>query len=181
MTCEQWRELIEEESGGGSLSAELNAHLDFCEECRKYDEEIKVALNALSVVDPGIVSTDAERFLAETNGKIDSHSPSTTNKQVWPKFLVAAAAVFFIIGSLVTIDKYSTSDGSVSSTGVNDLDLFGDLWNDGESNLDDESMDLLLSEIAPSNRQGVEEVILEGLSDDDLEYLERNFRVGDML
>lgn len=184
MTCAEVRETLYELFGPGELPGDVKVHLADCRECRQIWEELRTVGAHFDEEDAFDLSDrESARLMAAINNEIDKSDQ--TRESSLPRWLqlaapVAAAAVL-LLSIVITGGQFEArlSDSidslilSIDETTTAQEALYDDL--------DEATINVLLEDFSarpsaePSNR------LLEDLTEEEYEYLAKNFDVGDIL
>lgn len=182
MTCQQIREELDLSFGVEEYSAEIKAHLATCEDCRAYAAEL-FSLTA-SLGDDSAFATN----IFESN-KIgwaveDAMNRHPKPKPVWSSRIryIAAAAVV-VLAAAIGVDQYrrnisvdipTTKDTTqLASTDTNLLPAT-------TLDMTNTELEQMLLDYSTLDDNAASEV-LQNLTDEEMQYLEKNFDVGELL
>jgi len=187
MNCSECRdELLLRVGQAEPLPSGLRDHLNSCDECRKIYQELKVNCERLGndtdFVPDGLTE---EQFVAAVERRIERVRPSRVTWVAWRRYVpvVAAILIVFAITLLGYRELRIEHDNGVVQT-ADTLVSDGLLWTlyDQEINdFDDEFFNLILSDFVIDRYFDAGEQLLDDLSEEELQYLQENFNVGEIL
>ncbi len=181
MTCEQFREEIELLINETELSASLCAHLEACAECRLFSNRLR-SLEALLADESAfrLAPSEQNAMLAEIDAKT-AWAPRTRIVSLrWTRYAAVAAVVAlsfigvtgYMRGWFRSGDSNGSSFTALSDSGSDTSAASVDLLDNLLTTSTDTGGDLLLE---PSS------TTLDSVTADELNYLQKNFRVEDVL
>lgn len=167
------------------LPDELRRHVDSCEECRRLWTELSALKENLGRDEDFEVDDEtAESIVAAVDRRLDQLEMArvTDVRASWMTYIPAAAAVVLIVGisAVVYFSGWLSSNGGQAQAPTNDS-LWVSLADSEVSYLDNTDLSQLLSAISVDNDEAMETILLEGMTDEELKYLEENFDVGEIL
>lgn len=185
MNCDTARELIELHFGSNDLPQELQFHLSQCNACQIYRTEMTRLVDGLgSDTDLPFSPADFERVAAAVDREISRSGSATVAPIKWlrPMMRVAAAvlivAASFGLGRLSDdFDPFDTEAGTSFDNGDVMAIWVGDLADE----LNDEMVSILIDDYSAAGFFGAGEALLGDISEDEMEYLVKNFEVGELL
>ncbi|MEW6052004.1 MAG: hypothetical protein AB1644_13200 [Candidatus Zixiibacteriota bacterium] len=190
MNCTQFRDEMALYVGQEQLPEEFRAHLNGCEACRKAWGELLLAAShlgndSLFAVD----KSEQDEMVARIEERIGVTRITDIRPRRWIQYAAAVAAVLLLgLIAILSALNYSDMAPTVPSAGVDTsdsavysiTDAAYDLGTADES-LDDDAVGALMYDLVSQNGQQASDTLLNGLSEDELKYLEANLKVGDLL
>jgi hypothetical protein len=169
--------------GQSRLPADLQRALDEDEELRAYFDELQSAARHLGTDDdftPDYLSADI--FAARVDAVIRRRQKTPNAGFHWRRVLPYAAAVVLGITSYFMADRLSNGSGPVQ-TGVVDSAYVGEVapLTDETELVDDDMVNLLIEDYGREAYFDASERLLDDLTDEQWEYLEKNFDVNEVL
>jgi hypothetical protein len=169
------------------LTPVLRQHLGVCEECHRYYRELG-EINRRLGDDASFLpdDLDEEQFVAAVERGIAGMPPPRVVVSVWRRYLPAVAAILMVFGITLLGSRemridYS-HDGAARNQALSESgSLLCTLYATEVDDFDDEVLDLILSDFAAKAYFEAGERLLDDLSEEELQYLEENFDVGDIL
>jgi len=188
MTCREFQDQLYDWFGQGELPAELQAHLDTCAACRKVRSELNSAAGHLGDNELFAPAGDEiEGMLAAIDERLDAATVviprwRTTVLRLAP----VAAAVALLLGIGLISQRSTVSEMAAIDTGstVDEYALLdnADLaYTNEDETLDEATIDVLLEDYTSANRIEPSRTLLDDLTEDELDYLNVNFDVGEIL
>jgi predicted anti-sigma-YlaC factor YlaD len=188
MNCEQVREELELSFGGTSLSDEAAEHIARCESCRAYREELAALVGGLGEDDNIDLSpAEIKRTVRAVEERIGPKQQTQLVSLGWfrPVVRLAAAAALILFawgayevgrmqggGSVAQLgDTTSGNNGAQTSFLQGDLD----------EELDDGFVSVLIDQYSSDYHFGAGEALIGDISEEEMEYLVENLKVGDLL
>ncbi|MBK7143162.1 MAG: hypothetical protein IPH75_13895 [bacterium] len=182
MTCEQRREELDLLLGQPDLPEEMRAHLATCAECRAYAAELQ-SLSA-NLGDDSAFVTD----IFESN-KIGWAVEDAINRQAKPKpawtsrirYIAAAAVV--VLAAAIGVDQYRRNISVDIPTTKDTTQLASvdtNLLPTTTLDMTDSELEQMLLDYSTLDDNAASEV-LQNLTDEEMQYLEKNFDVGELL
>ncbi len=182
MNCQQIREELDLSFGVEALSDELKAHLATCEDCRAYAAELDSLTESLgddSAFATNIFESNKLAWAVE-----DAINRQTKPKPVWTSRIryIAAAAVI-VLAAAIGVDQYrrnisvdipTTKD--TTQLAMTDTNLLPSTTLD----MTDTELEQMLLDYSTLDDNAASEV-LQNLTDEEMQYLEKNFDVGELL
>ena len=188
MNCAQVREELELSFGSEQLSDEVTRHFSECEACRAYYAElIQLAAGLGDDLDAGLSTAEIERAVRGVEARIAPLKTRSVTSLRWFQPVVRLAAAAMVV--LVAYGAYEfgksrtgmvTSDDVIATdTGYGSLTAF--LQTEDVSDLDDNMVSVLINEYSASAHMGADEALLGDITVEELEYLTKNLKVGELL
>ncbi|MDH3890867.1 MAG: hypothetical protein OEV49_07255 [candidate division Zixibacteria bacterium] len=193
MTCDEYRQQLEQSFGQTRLETSVLEHLKSCAECRRYWQQL--AGLAEDIPDDQAFAIDAatvDRLVQKVDGVINlsngtaSLAPSDSRESSpWSllKLLPAAAALLVVVG--VGVGGYFVGrtdlDPPTATNDQADATLSGLVDESDYDEPDEPTYDILLSAFTTDRPYDASEKLLDDITDEEMEYLTQNFDVGDLL
>ena len=190
MNCQEFRDEMALYVGQEQLPAEFVAHLNDCDSCRAAWGELLLAASYLG--DDALFapeSSEQDEILAKIEERIGVTRITDIRPRRWIQYAGAIAAVL-LLGLIAILSALNYSDlvPTVPSSGVDTSDSAVYSITDAaydlgtaEESLDDDAVGALMYDLASQNGDQASDTLLNGLSEDELKYLEANLKVGDLL
>lgn len=193
MTCTEYRQELEQSFGQTLTEADTIQHLNSCAECREYWEQL--ASLAQELPDDSQFHSDDATIDALVQRVEDAIQPSVdiapitqqesdkVSTWTWMRLLPAAAAVLIVVG--VGIGGYLLGRNDINqTTGIDDQSVAMPLGSIDDIDYDEPdgpTFEVLLSDFAADRPFDASEKLLNDITNEEMEYLTRNFDVGDLL
>ena len=174
MNCDRVQEELLLLFGSPLIPNELQEHIEQCEQCRRFHEELS-GLSRNMPDDDLFYPTrqEAEKIQKRVESGIASRSIFSS-----PRVLAVAASVFLVLG----VSYISFRGGDSGGPGDNKTeDTIRAQSGDMETELDAESIEILFENVASDPYRGGYELLLQELTDEELDYLEQNLNAGELL
>ncbi len=189
MDCKTVRDQLILSFAEESLPDDVARHLVGCLECQQYLRELQTIGGKLGSDD--LFHPDAaevERLVSAVDSQIAESQPAAARPAritpLRPAFgYLAAAAVVVLIAGVYLVSYLSgiNGEGRMATLGSADT-VF--TFVDEEAELyepDEASIGVLLYDFVDGRKMTAGEVLLDDITEEELEYLEQNFNVGDLL
>lgn len=181
MNCQYIQDELLLNAGATVLPDNLQAHLDACPDCRAFRAELNSAIESAGVDTDFFLDQSAiEAQVAGVDRRIDELELGkvTDVRSTWMSFVPAVAAVVLLVGLSFTVYMmgWLSLDPEVS-TGP-DIDTTTIVEVDG---IDESHISYIIEEHAAIQSASTSELLMEDLTEEELEYLENNFDVGEIL
>ena len=200
MNCRLCRDELLLHVGQQVLPDDLVHHLDVCAQCREVCADLK-SISARIARDDDFLpfDVDADEFVADVEKKIaratTDKSPAARHKAPskrvawvgWQRYLPVAAAVLLVIGiSLIGYrddQTYRAADSveSGATTATDEPVSLLALYEGALDQFDEAMLEVILSDFGEMEYLEASELLLDDLSDEELQYLRENFDVGEIL
>lgn len=185
MNCEQIQNELLLYIGGYELPNDLREHLDSCSECRAFWTELSSVASGLGG-DSDFYLDDAE--LESSVNRVDERIDSLELEKVidvrsaWRSYVPAAAAVVLLVGMSLIIYTagWLGGNGGQAVLPVEDS-LLVTVGNGDIDVLNQTDFEYLLYQVSIDGRTATSGDLYDGITDQELEYLEQNFDVGEIL
>lgn len=199
MNCQNCQDELLLMTGLDRLSDDITDHLTACPACRETWRELKAIRELIAVGEDDLLNAgEQERIRVDVARRIDlletgdsdasGRSPEREPVSTvgWQTYLSVAAAILLLLGISLTgswqdriFRTNSQPPGSLGDTGgfVSLLSLY----DGGADQLDDAALDLILSDYGQKGYFEASEQLLDDLSDEELQYLEKHFDLGEVL
>ena len=172
--------------GQETLPSELQEQLEGDPETRAWFEELRVAAKHMGSDDDfAPFGLDEDRFVSSVERQIAKETERKTTwfkitditSFAWQKALPVAAAILLVLG-VYELGQWRGSSAIADRT----FDTTGsEITPVEEEALDDQMVSLLLWDYGEKADFQASEQLLNDLTDEELEYLEKNFDVGELL
>lgn len=182
MSCQQYQDEMLLLVGADPLPDELQRHLNSCPSCRAFWSELTSLADAVgNDKDFFLDQATIESAVGSVDRKIDQLELKkvTDMRSAWFSYVPAAAAVVLLVGLSFAVYMlgWFGSNGELADSAVEDTLLAG-----GAADVIDETdLDYILGGMAVDRSVSTSEILYEDLTDDELQYLEDNFDIGDIL
>ena len=195
MSCEHIKDELAIYFGQEELPQELRTHVEGCQECRAYWNELR----EMAVVMPGNDAFELEPWeLEEAVAMVDrtiAQQPLPlairlrTAAQRWLSTLtdvrtvpaVAAVALVLIVSLGTTRFELSPPDPSLAVEVLSTSQVYFTATEDEIEDPDDAAVEALLSDFGQPWHNGTAETLLDDITDDEYDYLLQSLDVGDLL
>ena len=179
MNCQQIKDELMLLVGSDQVPDDLQKHLDTCDDCRKFWSELVSLTEGLGADDEfRLDRATIEAAVSNIDRRIDLRELDRVVEvgASWKAWVPAAAAMFLLVG--ISLIVYMVG-GFGDRNGKAELPTKDSTWvivENGELDaLDENAVAYILHQSASYEMLG------EDLTDEELEYLENNFDVGDIL
>lgn len=193
MNCSDFQEELALYFGQEELPAALTAHLRQCSHCRSFQEEMDSLARGLpedAAFHPDSRSTEllisqVENTLAESAVALPKRGSWLQKFDLaarWQRALPAAAAVALVVavGWMSYLSGLSTGADQAAQGPV--ADIFDVLLTDSELEEPGRlTLDALLEDFAAGQHLDIGERLLDDISEEEFEYLNSSFDIGDIL
>jgi len=188
MDCDQIHEELDLGFGSEMPSDEITRHLNECDACRAYHEQLTQLIAGLGEdQDIDLSPGDIERAVRGVEQRI---TPALTTPVVtlsWLRPVVRFAAAAMIV--LVAYGAYefgrTRPDGAANESGLPTDSGYGSvtafLQSDDVTEMDDNMVSVLIDEYSAGTHIGADEALLGDITAEELEYLKKNLEVGELL
>jgi hypothetical protein len=189
MNCKTAQEQIMLSFADESLPDDVARHVGSCRECTQFLRELQTIGEKLGPDDLFHPEAgEVERLVSAVDRRIaELEPPAARPVRATPLrpgfgYLAAAAAVVLIAG-IYLVSYLSGINGEGGMTGLGSVDtVLTSVEEEAELYEPDESsVGMLLYDFVGSRKLSAGEALLEDITEDELEYLEQNFDVGDLL
>jgi len=187
MNCQNIREQMELLFGFEPLPLEVEEHLASCADCRAYREELAALAGDFgAVTDIEFDEQEVGRAVALVDQAIAERASNGIISVNWLRQLTRVAAAVLIVAASWTAYRFGLSEGTQLSRVSEPLDgtylaAAGDTYSDESEYIDDEMVSALLQSYAPGGVLGSDQYLIDDLTDEEMEYLLKNFDVGELL
>ncbi len=185
MNCQNIKDELLLMAGGGSLPDDIQKHVDGCAECRAFWLELTaMAGNLGSDEDFYLDETELESSIARVEQRIDQLELNkvTDVRSAWLSYVPAAAAVVLLLG--ISFLAYMMGWFSSGDPGIADKSSDTALWGLENGDMDiieESSIDYVMYQSATLNYAAPGTLLYEDITEEELEYLDENFDVGEIL
>lgn len=179
MKCEQIQEQLDLLFGSEQLPEEIQQHLESCEDCRAHHQELLRLSEKLGVDEDFEPSAfDLEQAVAGVGDRIDSQKTPSIVPVSRLRQLSRIAAALLIVGVSYTTYLIGQKQGQEPVARVVDTVVAS---NADTVEMDDYFVSMLIEDFSSDAYFGAGEILLDDLTEDELEYLTENMTVGDLL
>lgn len=179
MKCEQIKEQLDLLFGSNELPEEIEQHLESCEDCRAYHQELRRLSEKLGGdADFEPSAFDLEKAVAGVEDRIDSQETPSIVPVSRLRQLSRVAAVLLIVGVSYTTYLIGQKQGQEPVAKVVDTVL---TYTADTAEMDDYFVNMLIEDFSSDAYFGAGEMLLDDLTEEELEYLTENMTVGDLL
>ncbi|HVP07275.1 MAG TPA: hypothetical protein VMS71_05480 [Candidatus Acidoferrum sp.] len=191
MTCREYQEELVLAFGQPTMPAELAGHLERCEECRAYWQDLSRFADGTG--DDDLFAPDeneSQWLMNRIERELDRREHPVRKTMSLFRYAALAASVVLAVGITVIGIRYSANRGQsgtviVADSGQTLAPVRGQA-NTADStmttpSLGDSEIRLLIQDYTSGTGQGIDENLLNGLSDEEIKYLEANLTKGDLL
>ncbi len=186
MTCREYQEELVLAFGRPTVPAELAGHLEQCAECRTYWQDLnRLAEGAGDDTLFAPAEGETQRLINRIERELDRREHPIRKTMPLFRYAALAASVLLAVGITVIGIRFSANRGQSGTVIVADS---GQTLQTGIADssattrsLGDSEIRLLIQDYTSGNAAGVDENLLDGLSDEELKYLEANLTKGDLL
>ncbi len=185
--------------GSGDLPEEIRLHLDSCPECRDFAAELEAVQKRLgddedffpndSEVETLAISVDAAIDEIESRKVVPSKvvpskivSVAASQNLFRTKYLATAAAVVLALGTYL-VGQFSI-DMAPPSAGYEDDSYFSTVWSETDEEQyepNDPAVRMLISDYAETARLSGTDELLSDITEEEYDYMMKNFDIGDLL
>lgn len=167
------------------LPDELQEHVDRCDRCRQvWTELCSLRENLGRDEDFEVDDQTVEAIVASVDRRLDKLEMArvTDVRASWMTYIPAAAAVVIIVGIsvIVYLSGWLSTNGGQAQAPADDS-LWVSLAENDISYLDNTDLTQLISQIGADHDEAIETILLEDITEEELEYLEKTFDVGEIL
>ena len=184
MNCQNIQDELLLNVGAEVLPDNLQAHLDACPDCRAFWAELSSAARTVGSDEDFFLDQSAiETQVTNVDRRIDELELGkvTDVRSAWISFVPAVAAVVLLVGISFTAYMMGwfgsgsvLTDRPVEDTLMAQADNVMDI-------IDENDIGYILYEFAADRKASTSELLMEDLTEEELEYLENNFDVGEIL
>ncbi len=187
MTCERAQELLLELFGGEKMTPEVREHLAACADCRSFWRELQDLSGRLGSDEMFAISDEeAEAAVARVDAAlVPRRRCERPLMSFWHRVrsnvALPAAAAILVLGISVSLYLSETESGLAGFSTSPDVDMGIAELVTGEEDLDRATVDVLLYDLTAQHASFASELLLEDLTEEELEYLEKSFDVKELL
>lgn len=183
-SCEQIRQLVTEQLGIGTLSAEVISHLSTCTDCRAFADEMTMLGHQLASIEPeSLTSAEKKNIEHAVMTHITDEVAPVLVRFSWSRLGLSAAALLLVASIGITgwwLGSRRTGQGSTSSP-VSVLTSESDDQYDESYQPDPLLVSLLLEDLSGGDLSVAVDSLTTGLSDEEYEYLQSSLKENDFL
>lgn len=182
MNCDQVQEWLELNIGS-ELTQEISTHIDHCHECTAFKTELDEISALLESPHDRFPSDLDASELAETTILRLEHKTKVTPLVSWrnwsTRVATAATVVLVAAGSYwLSNNRGATEPPIASDMNYNDIQV---VLPESELQPDDATVESLYSGLVNVESSMAADVLLDDLSEDEYDYLQKNFDAGELL
>jgi len=179
MNCDQVKEQLELFFGLDELPEEVERHLEGCESCRSHREELRLLSERLGEdADFEPSASDLEATIAGVESRIESVKRTSIVPVSWLRQLSRVAAAVLIVAVSYTTYRIGQSQAPTEMARMTDT-VEEESFDSAE--MDDYFVSILIQDFSSGGYFEAGELLLEDLTDEELEYLTEHMTVGDLL
>ena len=180
MNCQQIKDELLLLIGADTIPPNIQTHLDTCAECRRFWSELTAAADTLGS-DEDFYLDDAalESAVNRVDARIDQlELKKVTNvRSAWFSYVPAAAAVILLVGISISAYLMGWFTSGNGQAGLTSPDTAWVTLENGDVDiLQDSNLDYFMYQSTASA-----ELLYDELTEEELEYLDENFDVGEIL
>ena len=188
MSCSHFQDQMLLLFGQKQLPEELRSHLAECPSCRAVWEELAGVSKKLGGDDlfhPN--DTQSERLTSEVDTTIEKIERSTRRavtriRKVWYERIPIAAVAALVLG--IAIGTYMAGRTALDTGGAEvafSITGVAGLYEGGDEELQESTVGSLIYDFTAQHSYEASEWLLNDLTEEELDFLEYNFDVGDLL
>jgi len=185
MNCRNIQDELILYTGKRELPPDLQAHVNGCAACRSFWTEIISATAGLgSDSDFYLSETEIEASVSRVDERIDrlELGKVTDVRSAWKSFVPAAAAVVLLVGMSLIIYVAGWLNGDGGQTALDTPDTsFVTLENGDMGALSENDFEYILYQVSIDHLGTGSEVLFDDITEEEIEYLDQNFDVGEIL
>lgn len=185
MNCQQIKDELVLLIGADSIPQEIQKHLDSCDDCRAFWTELTAVTDSLGK-DEDFYPDDAtlESAVNRVDERIDQLEMKkvTDVRSAWFSFVPAAAAVILLVGVSVSAYLMGWFTPGNGQAGLTSPDTAWVTLENGDIDIiQNSSLDYVMYQSTAYDYTASTELLYEELTEEELEYLDENFDVGEIL
>ena len=181
MNCEQFKDIVDKQSGELQLPVAAEEHLKICRDCRDYYRDLLAIREVLAAPEISMTAQEAIRLDEKLENRIAGYTRRAFGFYNWfTRYGVSMAAVILLVAvSLISTIPSSTGVDTVV-TQLNFIDSYAAY--DVESyDLDEEYLNVLVKEYKSDYRYNSVDELIGEIDTLEFEYLMQTLDVGDIL
>lgn len=185
MSCQQIQQELLIFFGQQTLTDELQTHLDSCSMCQKFRKDLKSLTGNISSEEDFYLNEKAvEKMVTRIDDEIDrlEINKAVGSRTIWVSYLPAVAAMILLVGisfMAYMFDFFRLDKNQEAHFNKDSLLVSVDDNSTGE--LNENELEYILYEFATDKYENASELLLGDFTEEELQYLEKNFDVGDIL
>jgi len=185
MKCDLIKDKLLENFGLLEMPDYVTAHLDECDECRLYYQELLDIKSNVDREDEFYLSQqDQEQFMVQVEQKIDKHELGkvTNVTPKWKLYIPVAAAIVMILGIALISQIPNLFNGS-DQTDITEIDE--NLWikidNAEIEFVNNDNLENVLIDYSSVESSINDEWMIDDVTEEEYQYLLDNFDIGEIL
>ena len=184
MNCEQFREEIELAFGEPTLPRDLQVHIDGCAECRRYCAELEAMASRLRRDSAAPFSVgELSATMASIERRVAEIPPTVIIPISRLRWITRIAAAVLVVAASMAAYRIGRHDG-LRSTAADQTTVVSDLsalLDNEEESIDEHAVSVLIEDYSSRGFFGTGEGLIDDLSDEEMQYLMENLKVGELL
>lgn len=185
MNCKDFRDELILYIGGHDLPEDIRAHLESCSDCRAFWTELNsVTGNLGKDSDFYLDEAELEASASGVDERIDRLELGrvTDARWAWKSFVPAVAAMVLLVGMSLIIYTAGWLSGNGGQAGLEVEDsLFVTVENGEVDVLSESDYEYILYQVSVDGRAATSEALFDEITEEELEYLQQNFDIGEIL
>ncbi len=190
MNCKQYQDELLLSFPDIISDAQVLTHLESCEDCKKFYQSLGSLSSQLGTDDDFVPQDiDVKMFVSGVIKEIDSTPKTILTSTTWFRTLAAAAAIVMMFGVSSVYKTFIENDSVTDITYADAMNNYiiaynsdyADVTDEDEDQLDDELAGILLDDFSELRGFEAGELLLDGIDEQELKYLEENFDVMELL
>ena len=185
MNCKHIQDELILHIGRPELPDDIRAHLESCSDCRALWSELTSAARGLgSDSDFYLDEADLEASVSRVDDRIDrlELGKVTDVRRAWMSYVPAMAAVVLLVGMSLIIYTAGWLNGNGGQTALGEQDsLFVTVANGDVDDFSESEYEYILHQVSIDSRAAATGVLSGDITEEELEYLDQNFDVGEIL
>lgn len=181
MNCEQFKNIIDEQSGELHLPLDAEEHLKICRDCREYYRDLLAIREVLAVTEISMTAQEAIRLDEKLENRIAAYTRRAFGFYNWfTRYGVSLAAVILLVAvSLISTIPSSTGVDTVV-TQLDFIDPYA-VYDTESYDLDEEYLNVMVDEYKSDYRYNSAEELIGEIDTLEFDYLMQTIDVGDIL
>lgn len=185
MNCERIKDELLTLVGTDGVPRDIREHLDTCVGCRAFWFELSgLSASIGSDEDFYLSGAELESAVNGVDARLDrlEIKKVTDVRSVWYPYVPAAAAVVLLLGISIVAYLLGWFPSGNNQAGVTTPDFDWVSFENGDTDIiDNDNIDYVMYQSAACNYTASRDLMYDDLSEEELEYLDENFDVGEML